>query len=130
MKAFSLVIFCLALILKAVDVDAQGCESEANAVDNCFEENCANCDPVDIDVEIDESTQLNNIEDALDVNANTAKDCCTECSTEIDSLSDCIKPSICINGECLGEESAAYQFCSVNIVLRAAMAAGFVYLVV
>ena len=131
MKVYHLsVIFYWTLVLGAIELNAQVCESERSAVETCFDENCANCDPFDLDVDINESTQLNELEDAVTLNATTAKDCCPDCSTEVDDLVSCTTPSLCIAGECIGGESGANKFFSVSIVLMASMATGFVLLAV
>lgn len=82
---------------------------------------CADCDPLNVDVQFDETTQLNDLQDALSINVSAAKDCCPECSTEIDNLTTCVTPTICINGECLGNGSFATT-AGPNGMLKAGMA--------
>ena len=82
---------------------------------------CANCDPINVHVQVDETTQLNDLQDALSINVSAAKDCCPDCSTEIDNLTTCVTPTVCINGECLGNGSFAAA-AGPNGMLKAALA--------
>ena len=86
---------------------AQVCESEQSAVDTCFVDQCAECEPINLQLDVDESTQLSDLENSLTFSASTAKDCCPDCSDEVDSLISCYSPTLCVNDLCLGADNGS-----------------------
>lgn len=81
------------------------CQPEKETVDTCFDNNCPDCDPVDFDINFDSNTPISELQNAVDADVSTAKDCCPACSDEIDALADCVKPGFCVGDLCLGDDS-------------------------
>ena len=99
--------FLYIITLRVLTIEAQTtvCQEEQNAVNDCFANQCADCNGLDLDVNVDETTQLEDLDNALSLDFSTAKDCCNGCSNQVDTLQNCVSPTICVNGECLGGDN-------------------------
>ena len=114
----------IALQVTTTTYAQSGCETEKNTVDTCFEQNCSQCDQISVDVDTDTSVPLNDIENALDVNVSGAKECCSACTDEIDAYIACVTPTICVNGECIGDNSSDSGSPAVSVTTTTMLVVG------
>lgn len=88
----------MVLALHALFISAQDvCESEKTSVDNCFSDYCSDCTPINWGAN----------ESEIAATTEEAKGCCADCANEIDEYAECLTPTLCINGECIGDDESA-----------------------